>query len=70
VGDDDGFAQLNTPYSQRTQWSGHEMKALGHVIGRLFMVTVFDSLASERISSIEALLWVKNLLYFHQMEHY
>jgi len=31
-----GFARLNKPYGQVTQWSGKVMKAVGQVIVRVF----------------------------------
>jgi len=65
-----GFARLNKPYSQVTQWSGKEIKALGCVIVRVSMATLLNPSASQRIPLTEALLCGKNLVYFHIMEQY
>jgi len=37
-----GFTQFNKPYNQVTQRGGKEMKALGHVIDRVFAVTLLN----------------------------
>ena len=65
-----GFARFNKPYSQVTQWSGKEMKALGRVIVPVFAATLLNPSASQRIPFTEALLCVKNLVYFHLMAQY
>jgi thiaminase len=65
-----GFAQFNKPYSQVMQWSGKEMKALGRVIVPAFAATLLNPLASQRIPFTEALLCIKNLVYFHLMAQY
>jgi len=65
-----GFALFNKPYSQVTRWSGKEMKALGRVIVPVLAATLLNPSASERIPFPEALLCVKNLVYFHCMAHY
>jgi len=46
------------------------MKALGHVIVPVFAVTLLYPLASQRIPFTEALLSVKNLVYFHLLAQY
>jgi len=65
-----GFTRFNKPYSQVTQWSGKEMKALGRVIVPVFAATHLKPLASQRIPFTEALLCIKNLVYFHLMAQY
>jgi len=55
-----GFARFNKPYSQVTQWSGKEMKALRGVIVPVFTATLLNPSASQRIPFTEALLCVKN----------
>ena len=65
-----GFARFNKPYSQVTQWSGKEMKALGRVIVPVFAATHFNPSASQRIPFTEALLCVNNLLNCHLMAQY
>jgi hypothetical protein len=65
-----GSAQFNKPYSQVTQWSGKEMKALGCVIVSVFAATLLNPSASQRIPFTEALLCVKNLVYFHLIAQY
>jgi hypothetical protein len=67
---DPGFARFNQPYSQVTQWSGKEMKALGGGIDPVFVATLLNPLASQRIPFTEALLCVKNLVYFHLTAQY
>jgi hypothetical protein len=59
-----GFARFNKPYSQVTQWSGNEIKALGRVIGPVFAATFLNPSASQRIPFTEALLCIKNLVKF------
>jgi len=46
------------------------MKALGCVIVPVFAVTLLNPSASQRIPFTEALLCVKNLVYFHLMAQY
>jgi len=65
-----GIARFNKPYSQVTQWSGKAMKALGCVIIPVFAPTLLNPLASQKISFREALLCVKNWVYFHLMAQY
>ena len=65
-----GFARFNKPYSQVTQWTGKEMKALGRVIFPVFVATLLNPLASQRIPFTEALLCIKNLVYFNLMAQY
>jgi len=60
-----GFARFTKPCSQVTQCSSNEMKALGPVIVPDFAATLFNPLASQRIPFTEALLCIKNLVYFH-----
>jgi hypothetical protein len=65
-----GFAQYNKPYSQVTQWSGKEMKALGRVIIPVSAATLLNPSARKWLPFTEALLRVKNLVYFHLMPQY
>jgi len=65
-----GFASFNKPYSQVTQWSGKEMKALGRVIVPDFAATLLKASVSQKIPFTNALLCVKNLVYFHPMAQY
>jgi len=44
-----GFARFNKPDCQVTQWSGKEMKALGHVIVPVLTATLLYPLVSQRI---------------------
>jgi hypothetical protein len=46
------------------------MKALGRVIVPVFAATLLNLSASQRIPFTEALLCVKNLVYFHLMAQY
>jgi hypothetical protein len=62
-----GFARFNKPYSQLTEWSGKEMKALGHVIEPVFGATLSNPVVRQRIPITEALLCFTNLVYFHFM---
>jgi len=62
-----GLAWFNKLYSQVMQWRGKEMKALGHVVVPVFIATLLNPLASQRIPFTEALLRVKNLVYCHIM---
>jgi hypothetical protein len=52
------------------QWRVKEMKALGRVIVPVFAATLLNPLASQQIPFTEALLCIKNLLYFHLMGQY
>ena len=65
-----GFAPFLKPYSQVTQWTGKETKALGHVIVPVFVVTLLNTSASQRIPFTEALLCVTNFVYFQLMAQY
>jgi len=65
-----GFARFNKPYSQVTQWSGKEMKALRRVIVPVLTATLLNPSASQRIPFTEALLCVKNFVYFNLMAQY
>ena len=65
-----GVTRFNKPYSQVTQCSGKEMKALGRVIVPVLTATHLKPSASQRIHFKEALLCVKNLVYFHLMAQY
>jgi len=65
-----GFARFNKPYTQVTKWSGKEMKAPGCVIVPVFAPTLVNPLASRRIPFTEALLCIKNIVYFHVMAQY
>jgi len=56
------FARFNKPYSQVTQWSGNEMKALGRVIVPVFVETLLKPSVSQGIPFTEALLCIKNLV--------
>jgi len=62
-----GFAWFNKSYRQVMQWSGKEMKALGRLIVPDCTGTLLYPLASQRIRFTEALLRIKNLVYFHLM---
>jgi hypothetical protein len=64
------FTRFNKPYSQVTEWSGKEIKALGWVIVQIFAGTLSNPLASQWIPITEARLYVKNFVYFHIMPHY
>jgi hypothetical protein len=46
------------------------MKALGRVIVQVFAATLVNPSGSQRIPFTEALLCVKNLVYFHDMVQY
>ena len=46
------------------------MKSLGRVIVPVLVATLLNPSASEKIPFPEALLWVKNLVYFHYMAQY
>ena len=46
------------------------MKALRHIIVLVFTITHLNALDSQRIPFTEALLCVKNLVYFHLITHY
>jgi len=46
------------------------MKALGRVIVQVFAATLLNPSASQRIPFTEALLCVKNFVYFHLMAQY
>jgi len=61
------FSQFNKPYSQVTQCSGKEMKALRHMIVPVFAATLSNPLARLRIPFTAALLCVKDLVNFHLM---
>jgi len=65
-----GFARLNQPYSQVMQWSGKEMKALGRVIVPVSAATLLNPSATQKILFTDALLCVKNSVYFHIMAQY
>jgi len=65
-----GFTRFNKPCSQVTQWSGKEMKALASVIVPVFETTYLNPSVSERIPFTEALLCIKNIVYFHLMAQY
>jgi len=60
-----GFARFNEPYSRVMEWSDNEMVALRRVIGTSFVVTHLNPLVSQRTPFTEALLCVKNFVYFH-----
>jgi len=64
------FHQFNRPCSQVTQWSSKEITALQRVIVPVFAVTLSNPLASQRIPFTDALLCVKNFVYFHLMAQY
>jgi hypothetical protein len=65
-----GFARFNKPYSEIMQWSSKEMKVLGRVIVPVFAETLLNTSASETIPFTEALLCIKNLVYFHLRAQY
>jgi len=62
-----GFGRFNKRYSQVTQWSGNEMKALGRMIVSVFAATLLNSSASQRIPFTAALWCMKNAVYYHLM---
>jgi hypothetical protein len=53
-----------------TQWHRQVMKALGRVIVPVFIATLLHPLVSQRIPFTVALLYIKNLVYFHLMTQY
>jgi len=65
-----GFAWFNKPYSQVTQWSGKEMKALRSVIVPVFVATLLNHSVNQRIPFTEALLCVIKLVYLYLMAQY
>jgi len=65
-----GIPRLIKPSSQVKQWSNKEMKALRWEIVPAFAVTLLNPSASQRIHFTEALLCVKNWVYFHLMVQY
>jgi len=65
-----GFARLNKPDCQVTQWSGKEVKALEHVRVPVFAVTHSNPSVRQRLSFTQALLCIKNLVYFDRMGWY
>jgi len=65
-----GVPRFIEPYSQVTQWSDKEMKALGCTIVPVFAVTHLHCLVSPRILFTEALFCVRNFVYGHLMEQY
>jgi len=65
-----GFARFNKPYSQVTQWSGKEMNALGRVMVPVSAATLPNPSESQKIPFTEALLCVKNLVYFNLKAQY
>jgi len=65
-----GFAQINKPYSQVTQWSVKQMKALRHVMVPVFTATLGNPSVSQRISFTEALSCINNLVYGSLMAQY
>jgi hypothetical protein len=65
-----GFAQFTKLYNQETQRSGTEMKVLRRMIDPVFAATLLNPLACQRIPFTEALLYVKNFVYFHLMAKY
>jgi len=67
---DPGFTQFNKPFSVVTRRIGTVKNALRHVIFSVSAVTLLKPLASQRIPFTEALLCVKNIVYFHLMAHY
>jgi hypothetical protein len=52
------------------QWNANEMRALSSMIVTVTMATLLHPLASQWIPFTEALLCVKNLVYFHHMALY
>jgi len=52
------------------QWGAKKMKAQGCVIVPVFVATLLNHLASLMMPFTEALLWIKNLVYFHLMARY
>jgi hypothetical protein len=64
------IARFNKPYSQETQSRGNMMKALWCVVVPVFAAPLLNPLASQIIRFSEALLCVKNVVYFHLMAQY
>jgi len=58
-----GFTQFNKAYSQVTQWSGKEIKALRRVIVPVLMATLLNPMVSGIIPFTKALLCLKNIAY-------
>jgi hypothetical protein len=58
------------PYCPGIKQSGKEMRAHRRVIGPIFTATHLSPLSSRRIPFKEALLWVKNSVYFHHIAQY
>jgi len=65
-----GVARFNKQLSMVMQSSGKEMKALGRVIFPCFAATILHPLASQRIPFTDALLSIKNIVYFHLIAQY
>jgi len=65
-----GFARFNKPYIQVTQWSVKEMNVLRRVIVPASVATLSNCLVSRKIPFTEALLCVKNIVYFHLLAQY
>ena len=59
-----GFARFNSPYSKLTQYSCKEMNALRDVIVPDFTATLSQPSACQRIPITDALLCIKNSVYF------
>jgi len=62
-----GFGQLNQPYSHAKQWSDKEMKALRRMIVADFVASLLNLSATQNMPFNEALLYIKNSVYFHHM---
>jgi len=63
-------AQFINPYSQITLWSRKEIQALRCVIVPVFVATLLNPSANQRIPFTEVLLCMKNLVNFHLSAQY
>jgi hypothetical protein len=52
------------------QWSGEKMKAHGRLLHPVSAANLLNPSANQRIPFTEALLCIKNLVYFHLMAQY
>jgi len=64
------FTRFNKPYSQVMQWSVNKMKWLGRVVVPVFVATLSTPSMSQRFPFTDALLCIKNLVFFHLMAQY
>jgi hypothetical protein len=61
------YTRFNQPHRWVLQWSGMEKTALGYVIVPVFMATLVNPSASQRIPFIVAPMCVENLIYIRLM---